>query len=58
MFKFHIRGKNSNYFFPVFTGGRPFFSTISAVKTVNIEKFSFCTVFTGGALLFLLPYPR
>ena len=46
------------FMFTVFTGGRPFFSTISAVKTVKIGKFSFFTVFPGGAPLFGLPYPR
>ena len=58
---YHIRGKKGKnqkfYVFTVFPGeGTPFSSTISAVKTVKIDLFF--PVFTAGALLFLLPYPR
>ena len=53
MFKFHIRGKNGKNrtvsFSTVFTGGRPFFSTISAAKTVKIENFMFFLFSCGVA---------
>ena len=63
MFKFHIRGKNgknrkSFLFFPFLPGGAPLFLYHIRGKNGKNRKFSLFTVFTGGALLFLLPYPR
>ena len=46
-----------NRFFSVFTGGRPFFSTISAVKTVKIKNF-LCLPFSPGGHPFFVYHIR
>ena len=45
-------------FLPFLPEGRSFFFYHIRGKNGKNRKFSFFTVFTGGPLLFLLPYPR
>ena len=46
------------FFLPFLPGGRPFFLYRIRGKNGQKQNFSFFTVFTGGAPLFSLPYPR
>ena len=56
MFKFHI----DFFFYRVYRGGneKRDFLSVEFDKYGKNRKCYVFTVFTGGALLFLLPYPR